>query len=147
MSENPSPGRVVLVGVDGSPNSVEALRWAAEYAQHVGGELRACIAYQSWLGVGFDRAHISAERVEREARQMLVHTIHKVLGEAGSKGIVCDVKEGNPTEVLVEASRHADLLVVGDRGHDGYKEHLLGSVSDHCIRQAHCSVVVVRARR
>lgn len=144
MSEVPSPKRVVLVGVDGSPNSVDALRWAAEYAQKTGCELHVCIAYQKWLGVGFDYARLSEERVEQEARHILVHTVQKALGEAGSKGVTHEVKHGNPTEVLVEASRDADLLVVGDRGSGGYKELLLGSVSANCVRQAHCSVVVVR---
>jgi nucleotide-binding universal stress UspA family protein len=147
MSENPSRRSVVLVGVDGSPNSVEALRWAADYVHQVGGELHVCIAYQTWLGIGFDYARLSTERVEQETRRILEHTLHEVLGVERSRGIARDVKHGNPTQVLVEASRDADLLVIGDRGSGGYKELLLGSVSENCVRQAHCSVVVVRPRR
>jgi nucleotide-binding universal stress UspA family protein len=51
---------------------------------------------------------------------------------------------GNPSEVLVDESRGASLLVVGARGRGGFRGMLLGSVSIHCVQQAHCPVVVVR---
>jgi nucleotide-binding universal stress UspA family protein len=54
--------------------------------------------------------------------------------------------EGHPAEVLVEASRHADLLVVGSRGHGAFSGMLIGSVSQHCTAQAHSPVVVYRDR-
>jgi nucleotide-binding universal stress UspA family protein len=54
------------------------------------------------------------------------------------------VVEGHPSPVLIEASRGADLLVVGSRGHGEFVGMLLGSVSDHCVSHAACPVVVVR---
>jgi len=54
------------------------------------------------------------------------------------------VVEGHPAEVLVEASSHADLLVVASRGHGQFGGMLLGSVSQHCATHAHCPVVIVR---
>jgi nucleotide-binding universal stress UspA family protein len=51
---------------------------------------------------------------------------------------------GQPAEVLIEASRHADLLVVGSRGRNQVSGILLGSVSQHCATRALCSVVIVR---
>ncbi len=52
--------------------------------------------------------------------------------------------EGHPAEVLVDASRHAVLLVVGSRGHGAFAGMLLGSVSEHCVTHAHCPVLVYR---
>jgi nucleotide-binding universal stress UspA family protein len=46
--------------------------------------------------------------------------------------------------VLLDASAGASLLVVGSRGHGGFAEALLGSVSQHCVQHAPCPVVVVR---
>ncbi len=54
--------------------------------------------------------------------------------------------EGNPAQVLLDAARGADLLVVGSRGHGGFAEALLGSVSQHCVQHASCPVVVIRGQ-
>ena len=50
---------------------------------------------------------------------------------------------GHPSNVLVEVSKDADLLVVGCRGHGRVLGMVLGSVSNHCTHHAHCPVVVV----
>jgi len=52
--------------------------------------------------------------------------------------------EGTPAQVLLEAADGADLLVVGSRGHGGFAEALLGSVSEACVHHAQCPVVIVR---
>ena len=54
------------------------------------------------------------------------------------------VEEGNPAQVLIERSKEADLIVLGSRGHGGFKGMLLGSVSQHLVAHAECPVVVVR---
>jgi nucleotide-binding universal stress UspA family protein len=51
---------------------------------------------------------------------------------------------GHPAQVLIEASREADLLVVGSHGHGAFTGMVLGSVSIHCVTSAFCPVVVVR---
>lgn len=51
--------------------------------------------------------------------------------------------QGHPASVLIDASAHADLLVVGSRGHGGFVGALLGSVSHRCVAHAACPVVVV----
>ena len=52
--------------------------------------------------------------------------------------------EGHPAQVLVGASAGADLLVVGSRGHGGFADVLLGSVSAYCVHHAHGPVTVIR---
>jgi nucleotide-binding universal stress UspA family protein len=51
---------------------------------------------------------------------------------------------GHPAPVLVEASKGADLLVVGSRGHGEFVGMLVGSVSEYCVTNAHCPVLVHR---
>ena len=57
----------------------------------------------------------------------------------------CEAIEGGSTQVLLEQSADADMLVVGARGHGGFIGLVLGSVSDQCARHAHIPVVVVPA--
>ena len=55
------------------------------------------------------------------------------------------VVNGHPAPILVEASKGADLLVVGSRGHGEFVGMLIGSVSEYCATNAHCPVLVHRA--
>ena len=56
------------------------------------------------------------------------------------------VVEGHPAPVLVEASRGADLLALGSRGHGEVAGMLLGSVSENCAAHAHSPVLVIGER-
>jgi len=55
------------------------------------------------------------------------------------------VVEGNPAQVLLDAAKDADLPVVGSRGHGGFADALIGSVSVRCLHHATCPVVVIRS--
>ena len=57
------------------------------------------------------------------------------------------VREGNAAEVLIDAAEGADLLMVGSRGHGGFAEALLGSVSQHCVHHARWPVVIIPGLR
>lgn len=134
---------VVVVGVDGSRASKDVLRWAARQAQLTGAELRAVIAWRwpttyGWAPdySGFDFA--------ADARKTLEEAVTEALGAAPSVPVIINVIEGHPAEVLIDASRAADLLVVGSRGHGAFTGMLLGSVSQHCVQHATCPVLVYR---
>lgn len=133
---------VVVVGIDGSSNSAVALQWASEYARVTGAELRLVTAVRQSMGFGF--APVRSEQFELEARRTLEHTIQRVLGPTPSIDITSKVVRGNPATVLIDESRFADLIVVGDRGYEGFAGLLLGHVGEHCARHAHCSVIIVR---
>jgi len=54
------------------------------------------------------------------------------------------VRNGSAAQVLLDAADNADQLVVGSRGHGGFDEALLGSISQHRVHHAPCPVVMIR---
>ena len=143
-------GRIV-VGVDGSEQSILALRWAMEEASLRQGSVEAMITWTypviatagisgGAVAIGLDPAVLA-----EGARQSLESAIQTAYpDEAGRLRIKCTVLEGGAGHALVEASRGAELLVVGSRGHGGFTDLLLGSVSSQCVHHAHCPVTVIR---
>lgn len=136
----------VVVGVDGSPNSKAALRWALREAELRRCELHVVSAYGHQLP-GFGFTGVTNDELAREQRDLLEAAIAELGEDRPPVAIVLRVVDGHPTPVLVDASKGAELLVVGDRGYGGFAGLLLGSIGEQCVRRASCSVVVVRGRR
>lgn len=139
--------RAIVVGVDGSPSSVDALRWAMRQVQATNAEAHAVAAWEVPVPYDYDYAPYDNVDWEGEADKTLDRALAE-LGEAGGSTMVTKrVVHGHPGTVLVEESRDADLLVVGSRGHGTAAGMLLGSVSQYCVHHASCPVVVVRAHK
>lgn len=139
---------VVIVGVDGSDESVAALRWAARYAAAAGASVRAVHAWHyptaaSVPPVGHTPAPVKSE-VEEHITATLTEAIAKAAPDMPDVPIASEIRYGHPAQVLVEESGQADLLVVGRSGHGAFIGMLVGSVSQHCVAAAECPVVVVR---
>ncbi|HSL58065.1 MAG TPA: universal stress protein [Acidimicrobiales bacterium] len=138
----------IVVGVDGSTNSRAALRWALDEAQRRGATVAAVAAWNfpTYAYTGVAVAPPTAE-IEQAAREGLAEAVREevtaVAGEHPSVEITQVVLEGPPAATLIEASRDAELLVVGSRGLGGFRGLLLGSVSHQVSSHAHCPVVVV----
>jgi nucleotide-binding universal stress UspA family protein len=140
------PMTKIVVGVDGSVSSQEALRWAAAEAKIHGLPLEALLAW------GFlDQRHVPAEARyldpdydDAHARTALAHYVSDALGSDAAAGVelrpTCDL----PARALVEAGQDAALLVVGARGRGGFASLLLGSVSQKVLHRATCPVAVIR---
>ncbi|MDQ2739028.1 MAG: universal stress protein [Actinomycetota bacterium] len=137
-----SEGRIV-VGVDGSPESLEAIRWSARQAELTGCQLEAVIAWDfptpSPFEFGAEGRNIDWAQ---NARTVLDAAVTRILPPGTA--ITSSVIQGHPAEVLVSAAAGAQLLVVGSRGHGGFAGMLLGSVSDYVIAHATCPVTVIR---
>lgn len=142
----------IVVGVDGSEESLRALRWAVDE-----GRLRRSVVQvvyvwhyptaSSWVDpYGISSAYglpeVDPEVERRRAEGRLAGLVAKVegAGEVEEKLI-----EGHPAEALLFAAHDAELLVVGSRGHGGFAGMLLGSVSQACVHHARCPVVVIRS--
>jgi nucleotide-binding universal stress UspA family protein len=140
-------GQLVVVGVDGSPESVAALKWAGNYATAVGARLRAVLAWRYPAAVGPAPVGVAPASVSDEVRAQMTGTLTQAIAEA-SPGVSVEpvIGYGHPAEVLVNQSDEAELLVVGSRGRGAFTGMLVGSVSIHCVTNARCPVVVVRPR-
>ena len=145
----------IVVGVDGSDASNEALRWASQEALLRSASL---VAVHAWsfvppqpigdpgmlaMPAGDLPGQLSAES---EAAQIgLDNAVAEVLGADPAVDIERKLVEGDAGEVLVAESRAAELVVVGSHGRTGFKAALLGSVSRHVVDHAACPVVVIKA--
>ena len=138
MSGQDPASRRIVVGVDGSPSSMTALRWAIRQAELTGSEVDAVTAWRLPSTYGFAAAADGAADFEGDAHKILADALNMVSGEAAGVLIRQCVVHGHPADVLVRAARGADLLVVGSRGHGGFTGALLGSVSQHCAHHAPC---------
>jgi nucleotide-binding universal stress UspA family protein len=137
----------IVVGVDGSAGSLEALRWAARQAQLTGASLHVVTAWAfpkhgTPFGIVFDLASI-ADPTTR-ASEALDRAIIETLGNHEQIEVRAEVISGDEAPVLLEAAQDADMLVVGNRGRGAIAGMLLGSVSEQCVRHSPCPVVVVR---
>ncbi len=138
----------IVAGVDGSPSSVSALRWAVRQAALTGATVDAVIAWHypvngasyAWAPVGLG----IAIDFRANAETVLAAAISVACDPGAGVTVRPRVAEGSPVQVLLDACDGADLLVVGSRGHGGFTEALLGSVSQHCVHHARCPVVVIR---
>ncbi len=136
----------IVVGVDGSAPSLQALRWAIRQTELTGATLDAVIAWQYPVVVGglgwVPATGMDGVDYSELAAKALSEAVAEVSPPA-SVHIRQLVVDGNAAQVLLDAARGADLLVVGNRGHGGFTDALIGSVSSRCVRHAHCPVVVV----
>jgi nucleotide-binding universal stress UspA family protein len=141
---------VIVVGVDHSAGAKAALRFALEEARLRQATLRVVHAWQfGYIGAtGLEGAlpavGAELEDFRRGAEAALEETLKEVGADNDGVAIERRVDQGTAAAVLVEESRGADLLVVGSRGHGGFAQLLLGSVSQQCAQHAFCPVVIVR---
>jgi nucleotide-binding universal stress UspA family protein len=131
----------IVVGVDGSPHSDEAVRWAIEVGEARNGEVTAVFAWQvPWLS--FPGA-FKKDELEQAAKEFIVETVSRIQ-KTPPIPLITLVAEGDPAASLIEASKGANLLVVGTRGRSPWSGLLLGSVSQRCAAAASCPVVLVK---
>jgi nucleotide-binding universal stress UspA family protein len=143
----------IVVGIDGSEESRAAFHWALAEAETHDAHL---VVVTAWSHVGFPAyvGVVSAPYLVRDYADAREHAVELLLSEADEVAgaerathLELHAEEGSAAEALIEASKDADLLVVGSRGHGGFAGLLLGSVGQQCAHHAHCPVVIVRNGR
>lgn len=146
MSAPVAEKKHVVVGVDGSPNSIKALRAGMEEATWRGATVRVVSAWQypSMYGMQGAVYVVDGAELEKAAHVVLDDAITKAVeSPAARASIERVVQVGSAAELLIIESKTAELLVVGARGHGGFIGLLLGSVSTQVAKHAHCPVLVV----
>lgn len=132
----------IVVGVDGSPGAGWALRWSVDEARRTGAVLDIIA---SSVFAGLTGYAVSVETDVLDAARRIARDAQDQVGSLTQDVTVLSSVSGDPPAVaLVQASRDADLVVVGARGHHGFRGLMLGSVSQYVARSAHCPVAVVR---
>lgn len=140
---DPTISRIV-VGVDGSPASREALRWAHTFA----GDQIPVEALGAWTpsAFGADELHSELELLFQHAQRNFGATVDAVETEFGAAGYFeRTFVSAAPAVALIEAGESAGLVVVGERGHRFQTFGLLGSVAMEVLHRAPCPVAVIPA--
>jgi nucleotide-binding universal stress UspA family protein len=140
----------IVVGVDGSAESGHALGWAIREAALRHTPLTVMTVHSPEVrpatGIYWGLHDLPEESFSQEqAQQAAKDFVGKVASEIGEAmpEVTVIVATGNAAQELVNASREADLLVVGSRGHGGFAELLMGSVSSQVTHHAECPVAVI----
>jgi nucleotide-binding universal stress UspA family protein len=137
----------IVVGIDNSTSSAEALRWALAYARLTGGTVEAVSAWQAPATYGWTVTETEAAGLVGHAEKAATETVAHVMGERSQPVVVTThVTEGPAAQVLLAAGKGAELLVLGSRGHGAFAGMLLGSVSQHCVQHAACPTVIIPER-
>jgi nucleotide-binding universal stress UspA family protein len=135
----------VVVGVDGSSASLEALEWAARQVELTNSTLHIVVTWDWPMTFGWAAPIPSEFDPEQNVKKFLAEAESDVRSRHPKIEINARVLQGHPAPLLVEASKGADLLVVGSRGHGEFVGMLIGSVSEFCATNAHCPVLVHRS--
>lgn len=140
-----SPRERIVVGVDASEASKEALRAAKRWALMTGARLEVVHAWHALEEHAWLQPLPPPAGPTDVARKALKSVVDEVLGtDAASLEVTTEVIEGHAAKVLIRAAQGAALLVVGSTGLGGFNGLTLGSVSERCAAHAPCSVMVVR---
>jgi nucleotide-binding universal stress UspA family protein len=140
----------IIVGIDGSAHSRQALEWAVNEAAVRHAPLTVLTVNQAVAG--YWTSHVAypgdmqRTKQAREAAQVEADSMLKKAGEESRPAsVTVRAVTGLPAEELIAATADADMIVVGSRGAGGFKRLLMGSVSSQVTHHAHCPVVVIPA--
>lgn len=129
--------RVIVVGLDGSERSHDALGFALEEAR-----LRDCAisVITTWQESEGPDSRAQGEQIQQQARETVL------AGHDGRPEVTFELIDGRPEVALVNASAQAAMLVIGAHGVQSIRRAALGSISEYVARMASCPVVVIPAR-
>ena len=143
-----APAAAIVIGHDGSAGAGAALQVALQLAADLGAPL---VILRAWSMVtaprppGWTFGYVSpTDEIAEAVRAELESDVRVLVGRFPSVEVSFRTHHAGPAQTLIKASRNARMLVVGCRGLGGFREMVLGSVSDQCVRHAHCPVLVTR---
>jgi nucleotide-binding universal stress UspA family protein len=147
MTQENSHTPLIVVGVDGSACSHDALQFAVKEARLRGGRLHIVTAWSVPVMVyaGGYTAGIDPATFQQDAEAVSAAALEAAHGLDGDLVVEAAVTNEQPAAALISAGEDADLLVVGSRGLGGLSRLLLGSVSEQVAHHAQCPLIIIRA--
>jgi nucleotide-binding universal stress UspA family protein len=139
----PSDDPRIVVGVDGSEQSIVALRQADRLSRLLGARIEAVTTWSYPIGMSPHAVAVEPS-FEQLAHDALDEALKDAYGTDIPAALTTEVLYGHPAQVLIEKSAGAEMLVLGSRGRGGFVGLLLGSVSAECASHASCPVLIVR---
>lgn len=136
----------IIVGLDGSDSSIDALRRGATLSKALGVPLQSVTTWD-WPMILGAFASPEAWSPETDAKQIAETAVAFAFPHGKPSDFSSTTLQGSPAGVLIDESKNAGMLVLGSRGHGGFAGLLLGSVSAACAEHAHCPVLVVHGGR
>jgi nucleotide-binding universal stress UspA family protein len=150
MNATQSAKYVVLVGIDFSPSSIQALHASADLAKQARGELhlvhvRSDASSETTASMTQDR-EIALASTTDEVHVKLEEMGRQMMGSC--RRVVLHIRIGRPDIEIAQLASdlHADLLILGTHGRTGLKRLVLGSVAENLVRRAPCSVLTIRPK-
>ena len=142
----------IVVGVDGSAHALRALEWAMREAAIRHADLTVLTVNPAmaspWTGRRLTMpGEAQATEQSRHAVEQAIAQAGKDIGGQEAMPATVRVTTGFPARALIDASRDADLLVIGSRGTGGFESLLLGSISSQVTHHAECPIVIVPSDR
>ncbi|MFN3258821.1 MAG: universal stress protein [Ilumatobacter sp.] len=137
------PVTKLIVAIDGSPNSIAALRWALRFAAP-GSTVECVMVWDvSPISVGADQFFFP--QASELAEERFQHLVDDVIDEVGVQDVQVKRRfvEGRPRNVLADLVGPSELLVMGARGHGAIGAAVLGSVSTWLLHRVHAPMVVI----
>ena len=146
-----STAKEILVPVDGSKNSLRAVRYALGLAGALGARIRLFYVFPvssveiiGMAGMSRDDIEHAAQAAAQRVFDKLHAEVDSEIGETGVK-LVDETSIGDPAEEIIRCTEddHDLLVVLGRRGLSRIQSLLLGSVSEKVVRHAHSPVTIV----
>lgn len=138
------PENRIVVGLDGSSGSRDALLRAIRQARFTGAAVEAILAWEWAPRYAVYPCGPSEGQLQHDAEQLLKTELDSLTG-ADRSLVAGRFERGHPAAVLTKVAGNAALLVVGSRGAGSGFRHLAGSVTLKCVRHAEVSVVVTHS--
>jgi len=140
----------ILVPIDFSPPSKNALKYALRFAEEFGGELTLLYVLEPQSMTGFMAIPEASAFVESDI-VAAGKNLRSLIGSVRNSRIErlrWKVRAGLPSHEIVEAAREmdVDLIVIAAHGYTGWKHFCIGSTAERVVRAAPCPVLVVREK-
>ena len=133
----------IVVGIDGCDESRLALGWACDLATHIGASIEVVHGWEYPYRTKDAVFGSPKADMQRDATALAEQVLAELSPEHRAVVTATHVLEGEPFDVLIGASKDADLVVVGSRGRGGVRSLLMGSVSRKVAQHAETNVVVI----